>query len=83
MTHVLVTVSRGIIEQVTFYDNAALAIRALSAFVKGMNTQDDDAAVYGSEGLVANAKDFLDENDQFFLNEDLLNEIEATDNTHH
>lgn len=82
MTHVLVTVSRGIIDQVTFFDNAALAIRALADFVKGMNAQDDDAAVFGSEGSVANAKDFLDENDQFVLNEDLFNEIESTNNTH-
>jgi len=82
MTHALVTVSRGIIDQVTFYDSAALAIRALADFVKGMNAQDDNAAIFSSEGLVANAKDFLDENEQFILNEDLLNEVEASDNTH-
>ena len=65
MTHALVTVSGGIIEQVTFLDSELEAISALMDFVKGMNPQEEDAAVFGPKGLVANAKDFLGENDQF------------------
>lgn len=72
MTHVLVTVSRGIIDQVTFFDNASSAIKALADFVKGMNAQDEDAAVFGPDGLVANAKSFLDEHDQFIEDDELI-----------
>ena len=75
MSYVLVTVSRGIIDRVTFFEGAALAVDALADFVKGMNAQDDDAAVFGPNGLVANAKNFLDENDEFIQNNQLLKEI--------
>jgi hypothetical protein len=76
MTYVLVTVSAGIIDQVAFFDSVQQAIRALADFVKGMNSMDDnDAAVFGLEGLVANAKNFLDENDQFIGNSELINEL--------
>ena len=64
MTHVLVTVTGGIIERVTFFDSKSLALRVLAYFVKRMNPEEDDAAVFNKQGLVANAKDFLDENDQ-------------------
>ncbi len=36
--------------------------------LKSMNYERDDAAVYGPEGFVANAKVFLDENDQYIDN---------------
>ena len=65
MTHVLVTVCGGIIERVTFFDSKSLALRVLANFVKRMNPEEDDAAVFNREGLVANAKNFLDETDQF------------------
>jgi len=65
MTHALVTVSGGITDQVSFFDSELEAIGALMDFVKGMNPQEEDAAVFGPKGLIANAKDFLDENDQF------------------
>ena len=64
MTHVLITVTGGIIERVTFFDTKSLALRVLAYFVKRMNPEEDDAAVFNKQGLVANAKDFLDENDQ-------------------
>jgi hypothetical protein len=82
MTHILVTVSGGIIERVTFFDTKSLALRVLAYFVKRMNPEKDDAAVFNKKGLVANAKDFLDENDQFVPNEDLFNEMESPNNTH-
>ena len=75
MRYVLVTVSRGIIGQVSFADTALTAVKALADFVKGMNAQDDDAAVFGPKGLVANAKTFLDENDEFIQNNQVLKEI--------
>ena len=65
MTHVLVTVTGGIIERVTFFDSKSLAVRVLQYFVKSMNPEEDDAAVFNPKGLVANAKDFLDESDQY------------------
>jgi len=65
MTHVLVTVTGGIIERVTFFDSKSLAVRVLQYFVKSMNPEEDDAAVFNPKGLVANAKDFLDENDRY------------------
>jgi len=75
MTHVLVTVTEGIIDQVTFFSSALPAVQVLATFVKGMNIHDDDAAVFGPKGLVANAKTFLDENDQFIEDEQLVKEV--------
>ena len=40
-----------------------------------MNPEEDDAAVFNREGLVANAKDFLDETNQFIENSNLANEL--------
>jgi len=77
MTHVLVTVTGGIIERVTFFDSKSLALRVLKYFVKRMNPEEDDAAVFGPEGQVANAKDFLDENNEFIQNHDLINKLES------
>ena len=68
MKHILVTVSGGIIDQVTFFECRPKALRALASFVKGMDPEEDDAAVYDPKGLVANAKNFLDETDQFIEN---------------
>ena len=75
MSYVLVTVSRGIIDRVSFLDNALTAVKALADFVKGMNAQDDDAAVFGPKGLVASAKTFLDEDDEFIQNDQVVKEI--------
>ena len=75
MTHVLVTVTGGIIDRVTFFDNKALALRVLAHFVKRMNPEEDDGAVYNSKGLVANAKDLLDETDQFIESSNLANQL--------
>lgn len=75
MTHILITVSGGIIDQVTFFDCRPKALSALATFVKGMNPEEDDAAVFDPKGLVANAKNFLDETDQFIENSYLANEL--------
>jgi hypothetical protein len=65
MKYVLVTVSGGIIDDVTFYDEQIMAIQQLSAFVKAMNPERHDAAVFEPDGMIANAKAFLDENEQY------------------
>lgn len=75
MTHVLVTVSGGIIDRVTFFDCRPKALRALASFVKGMNPEEDDAAVFDTKCLVANAKNFLDETDQSIEGSNLANEL--------
>lgn len=59
MTHVLVTTRGGIVESVNFYDAQKEAVRALADFVKRMDAEQEDAAVFSPEGLVANAKQFL------------------------
>ena len=71
MTHVLITVSGGIIDQVTFFDCRPKALKALASFVKEMNLEEEDAAVFDPKGLVANAKNFLDETNQFIENSNL------------
>lgn len=77
MTHVMIWLSGGIIEKVTFFDNKLQALKTLGDFVKGMDLHDDEAAVFSPEGLVANAKDFLDENNDFIQNHDLINKLES------
>jgi len=61
----LVTVYKGIIEEVIFYDDPIMAIHDLSKYVEAMNPEHHDAAVYGPAGMIVNAKAFLDENDQY------------------
>jgi hypothetical protein len=73
----MIWLSGGIIEKVTFFDNKLQALKTLGDFVKGMDLHDDEAAVFSPEGLVANAKDFLDENNDFIQNHDLINKLES------
>ena len=65
MKYVLITLSGGIIDQVTFYDDPYIAVGNLDKYVMDMNPEKNDAVVYGPGGIVANAKNFMDENDQF------------------
>jgi hypothetical protein len=65
MKYILATTSGGIINQMIYFDDGSKAIYALSEFVKTMDIEEDDAAVYGPDGMIANAKNFLDENDQY------------------
>ena len=62
MKYVLVTVSGGIIEEVLFFEDTLVAIQALFEYVKDMDVERNDAAVYGLDGMIANAKIFMDEN---------------------
>ena len=68
MSYVLITVTSGIIGEAIFYDDVSMAIQALAEYVKSINYEKDDAAIFGPEGFVANAKVFLDENDQYIDN---------------
>ena len=80
MTQVLITVSKGIIEQVVFFDDARMAVRALSGYIKSMNVEHDDAALYESDGLIANAKHFLHDSDEYIENKPLIAEVSAETN---
>jgi hypothetical protein len=75
MTQVLVRISRGIIDQVMFFEDLGLAIRALSNHVKTMSPEDDDAGLYDINGLIANAKDFLDNDDRYQENIKLIGRL--------
>lgn len=68
MNYVLVTVSGGIISEVYFYAGLSKAIQSLSEYVRTMDPDKNDAGVYSPEGLIANAKDFLDDNDRYVNN---------------
>jgi hypothetical protein len=72
MSYALIKVSSGIIEEVIFFDDPKAAVRALADHVKTMDVECDDAAVYGPDGLVANAKHFLDDHDEYVENEPLI-----------
>ena len=80
MKYVLVTISGGIIEQSIFFDDPGTAILALSEYVKTMNVEDNDAALYDSEGLIANAKHFLDDEERYTENMDLIEEVSGEGN---
>jgi len=64
LKYVLILLSGGIIDQVTFYDDPHRAVSNLSDYVKAMDPEKHNAAVYGPDGLAANAKLFLNEYDQ-------------------
>jgi len=68
MKYVLATTSGGIIDQVMFFDDGSKAVYALSEFVKTMDMENDDAAVYDPDGMISNAKGFLDDNDRYVDN---------------
>ena len=65
MKYVLVTVWSGVIDQVIFFNDESKAIKELSEYVKSMDFERCDAAVFGHGGMKANAKDFLDDNDRY------------------
>jgi hypothetical protein len=74
----MIWLSGAIIEKVTFFNSKLQALETLADFVKGMDLHDDDAAVFGPEGQVANAKHFLDENNEFIEDSDLIREMESS-----
>ena len=75
MTQVLITISQGIIDQVVFFEDLGKAIRALSNHVRAMNPEDHDAGLYDTKGLIANAKDFLDDWDRYQENISLIKQL--------
>ena len=75
MKYVLVTVARGIIEDVIFFNDPGMAVKALAKYVKTMNVEYHDAAVHGPGGFIANAKHFLDDQENYTANESLIKDI--------
>ena len=75
MNQVLITISKGIIEHVVFFDDPKMAVQALSRYVRAMSVEYDEAAVYDPHGLIANAKHFLDEHDEYVENKPLIAEV--------
>ena len=75
MKQVLITISRGIIEEVVFFDDPKLAVQTLSKYVKGMDVEHNDAALYDTEGLIANAKHFLDDHEEYTENKPLIEDV--------
>jgi len=75
MRQALITISRGIIGDVAFFDDPKMAVMALEKFVKNMNVDHEDAALYDQDGLVANAKHFLDDRDEYWENNALIQEV--------
>jgi hypothetical protein len=80
MKQVLITISKGIIEEVLFFDDPKMAVEALSRYVKAMNVEHEDAAVYDPDGLIANAKHFLNDQDEYAANKPLIEEISKESN---
>ena len=65
MIYALVKIGRGIIDEVLFYFEEKEALKAMDVVAKTMNPEHDDAAVFGPDGMVVNAKNFLDESDRY------------------
>lgn len=63
--YVLITLTGGLIDQARFFTDERPALEALTDFIRVMEIEDQDAAIYTPEGCYANAKDFLIENDEF------------------
>ena len=58
MQNVLIKISGGIIDKVEFYSRASDAVRALSAYVKTMYPERDEAAVFGNQWLHCKCQGF-------------------------
>ena len=59
------------LKKLVFSRPLTLVVLLATFFVLGcevMDVEKEDAAVFGSDGMAANAKDFLDESDQYFDN---------------
>ena len=63
--YMLIAILGENITQVQFYNDPAIAVNDPAEFVKTMNPETDDAALYQLYDLIAYAKDFLDQNNQF------------------
>jgi len=63
--YVLIAISGKDTTLVQFYNDPTVAVQDLSEFVKEMNPETDDAVLFRLYDLIAYAKDFLDQNNQF------------------
>ena len=65
MRFIFIQVSGGIIDQVGIFDEPAPAIEALAQVARESDLEKTDATLWTAEGMLANVKTFLDDNDQF------------------
>ena len=84
MIYALVRVHKGIIDDVRFYFNEKEAVKALDQVVQNMAPEHDDAAVFGPNGMVANAKMFLGENEEYAADalEEVLKQCDEIDSVY-
>lgn len=75
MKYVLIIVARGIVDDVVFFDDPTSAVKTLATYVKHMDADNHDAAVYGPEGFIANAKHFLDGQERYIENDTLIENV--------
>jgi hypothetical protein len=61
MKCVLIEVSGGIIDEVKFFSDYKEAIDSLCHYARTMDPERQDAGVYSARGMLANAKEFLDD----------------------
>jgi hypothetical protein len=61
MIFALVKVRRGIIDEVLFYPAEREALKAMNDVAKTMDPEHDDATLFGPDGLVVNAKNFMED----------------------
>ena len=62
---ILITISKGLIEQVQICKDSLPPVNIVSNFVQTMDTQDLNATFKGDDELLANCEQFLDGNYQF------------------
>ena len=73
--YVFVKAYSGLIDEATYFNDAKTAIKALANFAKTMKAEKDDGSVFGPDGLIANAKHFMDENDQYIGDDQLIESL--------
>ncbi|BBO73085.1 hypothetical protein DSCW_05020 [Desulfosarcina widdelii] len=65
MRFVFIQVSGGIIDQIRMFDEPDPAVEALAQVARKSDLEKTDAVLWTAEGMLANVKNFLDDNDQF------------------
>ncbi len=61
--YVFITITSGIIDKVVFIKNQTLALNRLYLYARDMDWEKCDAAVYGPQGMIANAKMLIEESE--------------------
>jgi hypothetical protein len=61
MNCVLITTSGGVVKEVKFFGDYKNAIDSLCQFARTMDPEKEDAGIYSPKGLLAKAREFLDD----------------------